>query len=207
MLPFRGGGTVPFVGKVTESKVDGFFHGLRYNPVIPAVRSGDKAFEVALAGDHSAVFVLGGDIFDLIRRIRAAESRPPVCVNVDLAAGVAADASGVRFLAQHVEGIISTHRHIIDLANLEGMITIQRIFAIDAGALERGLKVVNKANPTIVEILPALAYPQMVSQHRELLGRPAMAGGLLQSMEEVTTVLEAGAVGVSASHRALWRDA
>lgn len=121
--------------------------------------------------------------------------------------GVAADASGVRFLAQHVEGIISTHRHIIDLANLEGMITIQRIFAIDAGALERGLKVVNKADPTIVEILPALAYPQMVSQHRELLGRPAMAGGLLQNMEEVTTVLEAGAVGVSASHRALWRDA
>lgn len=126
---------------------------------------------------------------------------------MDLAAGVAADTSGVRFLAQHVEGIISTHRHIIDLANLEDMITIQRIFAIDAGALERGLKVVNKANPTIVEILPALAYPQMVSQHQEMLRRPALAGGLLQGMEEVTTVLEAGAAGVSTSHRSLWRDA
>lgn len=164
-------------------------HGLRHNPVIPAVRSGDEAFETALAGDHAAVFVLGGDIFDLIRRIRTTESRPPVCVNVDLAAGVAADASGVRFLTQHVEGAISTHRHIIDLANLEGMITIQRIFAIEAGAIERGMKVVDKANPTVVEILPALA------------------GGLLQSMEKVTTVLEAGAAGVSTSYQALWKDA
>lgn len=88
------------VGEVSESKVDTFLHGIRHNPVIPAVRSGDEALETALSGEyHAAVFVLGGDIFQLVRKLNAARSRPPVCVNVDLAAGVASDASGVRFLA------------------------------------------------------------------------------------------------------------
>ena len=204
--PSRNGGRVHGVGKVTESRIDEFLRGIRYNPVIPAARSGDKAFEKALSGDHAAVFVLGGDVFELVRMLDAVGDRPPVCVNVDLAAGVAADASGVRFLAQHVEGVISTNRHIIELSNLEGMVTIQRIFAIDAGAIERGMKVVDRAKPTLVEILPALAYPQMAAQHPELRRRPTLAGGLLQNMEEVTSVLEAGAAGVSTSHQDLWRD-
>jgi glycerol uptake operon antiterminator len=196
------------VGKVTESKAEAFLRGIRYNPVLPAVRSQGDAFEAAISGDHhAAVFVLGGDIFDLVRRLETADSRPPVCVNVDLVSGVAADASGVRFLASHVEGIISTNRNIVELANAEDMVTIQRIFAIDAGAIERGLKVVNRAAPTLVEVLPALAYPQMAAQHQELHSRPALAGGLLQNMQEVTYVLESGAAGVSTSHQGLWRDA
>lgn len=127
------------MGKVAENKIDAFLRGIRYNPIIPAARSGDKALDTALAGEyHAAVFVLGGDVFELLRKLKAVDRRPSVCVNVDLASGVAADASGVRFLARHVEGIISTNRNIIELANAEGLITVQRIFAIDAGAVERG---------------------------------------------------------------------
>lgn len=75
------------------------------------------------------------------------------------------------------------------------MITVQRIFAIDAGAIERGMKVVGRANPTLVEILPALAYPRMAAQYPDPRRRPTLAGGLLQSMEEVTSILEAGSGG------------
>lgn len=195
------------MGKATERRAEAFLRGLRYNPVVPAVRSRNEAFEAAISGDHhAAIFVLGGDVFDLVRRLGEAESRSPVCVNIDLVSGVAADASGVRFLARHVEGVISTNRRIIELANAEGMVTIQRIFAIDAGAIERGLEVVNRAAPTLVEVLPALAYPQMAAQHRELYGRPALAGGLIQDMDEVTRVLESGAAGVSTSNQRLWRS-
>jgi glycerol uptake operon antiterminator len=195
------------VGKVAENRIDAFLHGIRYNPIIPAVRSGDKALDTALAGEyHAAVFVLGGDVFELLRKLKAVDRRPPVCINVDLAAGVAADASGVRFLAQHVEGIISTNRNIIELANAEGLITVQRIFAIDAGAVERGIKIVERANPTLVEVLPALAYLQMVAKHQKMMSRPTLAGGLLQNMEEVTAILEAGAAGVSTSYQGLWCD-
>lgn len=196
------------MGKVTESGAEAFLRGIRYNPVLPAVRSRDEAFEAAISGDHhAAVFVLGGDIFELVQRLGETDSRPPVCVSIDLVSGVAADASGVKFLARHVEGVISTNRNVIELANAEGMVTIQRLFAIDAGAIERGLKVVNKSSPTLVEILPALAYPQMAAQHQELHDRPVLAGGLLQSMTEVTYVLESGAAGVSTSNQELWRSA
>ncbi|WP_047866106.1 glycerol-3-phosphate responsive antiterminator [Rubrobacter aplysinae] len=196
------------MGKVTGGRAEAFLQGVRYNPVLPAVRSQDESFEAAISSDHhAAVFVLGGDIFELVHRLEGADSRPPVCVNVDLVSGVAADASGVRFLARHVEGIISTNRNIIELANAESMVTIQRIFAIDAGAIERGLKVVNRAAPTLVEILPALAYPQMAAQHHELYSRPVLAGGLIQDMDEVTYILESGAAGVSTSNQGLWRDA
>jgi glycerol-3-phosphate responsive antiterminator len=47
----------------------------------------------------------------------------------------------------------------------------------------------------------------MAAQHQELHSRPALAGGLLQNMQEVTYVLESGAAGVSTSHQGLWRDA
>jgi glycerol uptake operon antiterminator len=37
--------------------------------VIPAVRGPDSALRVALAGEHAAVFVLGGDVFRVLERV------------------------------------------------------------------------------------------------------------------------------------------
>lgn len=68
------------------------------------------------------------------------------------------------------------------------------------------MKIVERANPTLVEVLPALAYLQMVAKHQKMMTRPTLAGGLLQDMEEVTAILEAGAAGVSTSYQGLWRD-
>ena len=102
--------------KIAEVRVGAFFGGLQHNPVIPAVRGADSALRVALAGRHAAVFVLGGDIFRVLERVKAAGRRPPACINVDLVGGVTADASGLRFLSGRIEGVISTHRHVIELA-------------------------------------------------------------------------------------------
>ncbi len=85
--------------------------------MIPAVRTEAEALEKALSGDHPGIFVLGGDVFKLTRRIGPEKRRPPVFVNVDLIGGVAGDATGIGFLSQHVEGIISTNCHVIELAN------------------------------------------------------------------------------------------
>jgi glycerol uptake operon antiterminator len=71
---------------------------LQRNPMIPTVRGADSALRAALAGTHVAVFVLGGDIFRVLERVKAAGRRPPVCIKVDLVGGVFADASGLRFL-------------------------------------------------------------------------------------------------------------
>jgi glycerol uptake operon antiterminator len=84
------------------------------------------------------VFVLGGDIFRVLERVKAAKRRPPVCINVDLVDGVSADASGLRFLSGRIEGAISTHRHVIELARETDLLTVHCPFAMASGAVERG---------------------------------------------------------------------
>lgn len=192
------------MGKTVDDRAELFLRALNRNPVIPAVRGPDSALEAALAGEHAAIFVLGGDIFKVLRRVGVQGRRPQIYVNVDLVGGVAADASGLRFLSGRVEGIISTHRHVIELAKTSGLITVQRLFAIDSGAVERGLKLIRRAEPRFVEILPALAYREIAERYSEVLDLPVLAGGLLKGREDISTILEAGAVGVSTSHRGLW---
>ncbi len=194
------------MGKVANDKAEAFLRSLEQNPVVPAVRGPDSALEAALAGDHPAIFVLGGDVFKVLGRV-GSKGRPQIYVNVDLVGGIAADASGLRFLSRYVEGIISTHRHVIELAKTSGLITIQRLFAIDSGAVERGLKLIRRAQPQFVEILPALAYCEIAAQYSEVLDLPVLAGGLLKSREDISNILEAGAVGVSTSDQGLWSGA
>ncbi len=183
-----------------------FLEGLRRAPVVPAVRGPDDALRAALSGRHAAVFVLGGDVFRVLEAIEGAGGeRPAVCVNVDMVGGISADASGLRFLAGRVEGIISTHRHVIELAKGLGLVAIQRLFAIDSGAVERGTRLIGRADPHCVEILPALALPEVLATHPGLLERPVLAGGLLKSEADVAALLAAGASGVSTSHEGLWR--
>lgn len=172
--------------------------------MIPAVRTEGEALEKALSGDHPGIFVLGGDVFKLTHRLTTEERRPPVFVNVDVIGGVAGDTTGIGFLSRHVEGIISTRSQVIELANSADLVTIQHLFAIDANAIERGLKRIERAKPRCVEVLPALSYPSMVSRYPEVLDRPVLAGGLLKTPEEVSFVLNAGAIGVSTSHQGLW---
>ena len=195
------------MGKVVNQETEAFLRALRRNSVVPAVRGPDRDLDAALAGEHPAIFVLGGDVFKVLGRIGSRGRRPQIYVNVDLVGGIAADASGLRFLAGRVDGIISTHRHVIELAKTSGLITIQRLFAIDSGAVERGLKLIRRAQPHFVEILPALAYREIAAQYSEVLDLPVLAGGLLRSREDIATILEAGAVGVSASDQGLWRGA
>ena len=195
------------MGKVVGDKAEAFLRSLEQNPVVPAVRGPDSDLEAALAGEHPAIFVLGGDVFKVLGRVGSRGRRPQIYLNVDLVGGIASDASGLRFLSRYVEGIISTHRHVIELAKTSGLITIQRLFAIDSGAVERGLKLIRRAQPRFVEILPALAYREIARQYSEGLDLPVLAGGRLRSREDISAILEAGAVGVSASDQRLWNGA
>ena len=193
------------MGKDNE-KVERFMRALKINPVIPAVRGRDEDLERALAGDHAAIFVLGGDVFRMLERVRRRPYRRPfICVNVDMVGGVASDASGIGFLAREVDGVISTHRKVVEIARSNGALAIQRLFAIDTSAVERGLKVLRQADPDAVEILPGLAFPEIVESYRAALNKPVLAGGLIKDRPTAAAILEAGAVGVSTSDHRLWK--
>jgi glycerol uptake operon antiterminator len=193
------------MGKGNE-KVGRFLRVLKVNPVIPAVRGRDGDLERALAGDHAAIFVLGGDVFRMLERVRRRPYRRPfICVNVDMVGGVASDSSGIRFLAREVDGVISTHRKVVEIARSNGALAIQRLFAIDTSAVERGLKVLRQADPDAVEILPGLAFPEIVESYRAALNKPVLAGGLIKDRPTAAAILEAGAVGISTSDHRLWK--
>ena len=193
------------MGKGAE-KVGRFLRVLKVNPVIPAVRGRDGDLERALAGDHAAIFVLGGDVFRILERVRRRPYRRPfICVNVDMVGGVASDASGIGFLAREVDGVISTHRKVVEIARSNGALAIQRLFAIDTSAVERGLKVLRQADPDAVEILPGLAFPEIVESYRAALNKPVLAGGLIKDRPTAAAILEAGAVGISTSDHRLWK--
>ena len=67
------------------------------------------------------------------------------------------------------------------------------------------MKLIRRAQTHCVEILPALAYPEVAAAYPELLERPVLAGGLLKGQEDVSSILAAGAVGILTSHQGLWR--
>ena len=138
--------------------------------------------------------------------MKAAGRRPPVCINVDLVGGVSADASALRFLSGRIEGVISTHRHVIELARETDLLTIHRLFAIDSGAVELGGGEADPARTTSLRRNPpALAYPKVAPAYPELLKRPVLAGGLLKSLEDISSILAGGVAAVSTSHQKLWR--
>lgn len=189
-----------------DQKLNRFLRALRVNPVIPAVSGVDEDLEKALAGDHAAIFVLGGDVFRVLEMAgRRRHRRPFICVNVDMVGGIAADASGINYLSDEADGVISTRRHAIEIAKKRRMITIQRLFAIDSSALNKGLKLIRQTDPDCVEILPGLAFPEVVNGHESLSSRPALAGGLIKDRATVSDIIESGAVGVSTSEKSLWK--
>jgi glycerol uptake operon antiterminator len=192
-----------------DEKLGRFLRALRVNPVIPAVSGVDGDLERALAGNHAAIFVLGGDVFEVLSMAAKRKHRRPfICVNVDMVGGVAADASGINYLSDEADGIISTRRHVIEIAKKCHMITIQRLFAIDSSAVNRGLKLVRQTNPDCVEILPGIALPEVRNNYDEgLSGRPVLAGGLVKDRATVSGILKSGASGISTSETGLWKMA
>jgi glycerol uptake operon antiterminator len=102
-------------------------------------------------------------------------------------------------------GVISTHCEILRAARRQGLITVQRTFALDSAAIEAGLKTVTQFLPDAIEILPAIAAPRVVSRFRSAHPKlRVVAGGLISDLKEVETLLSAGINAVSVSDPRFW---
>lgn len=189
------------------SHIEEFFRRLRRHPVIAGLREpGHQLAEAARAG-VGVVFILGDDVFALEEAIRQARAAGLlILAHVDLIKGIGKDEAGVRVLARAigVDGILTTRSALIGAARKEGLISIQRLFALDSESLETGLPAVEKAHPDAVEILPGLVFPLIGGRLRNRSLPPLIAGGLIRSPEQVSTILDAGAIAVSTSAPALW---
>ena len=122
-------------------------------------------------------------------------------VNIDLAEGIAGDKNGLQYLANiGVDGIVSTRGKLIKMANEIGLITVQRFFALDSQGLDSIRDVAGGAD--LLEIMPGVV-PKIISRFADG-GATVIAGGLIETKDEVLTAINAGATAVSTGKVALW---
>ena len=109
-----------------------------------------------------AVYLLFGNplnIRELIKEMRDKGKLP--LVNLDLLAGFSRDAINAEYLANcGAAGIVSTHGEVLRASQKQGLITVQRTFALDSAAVDAGLRTIGQFRPDAIEILPAVAAPR-----------------------------------------------
>ncbi len=185
---------------------DGFFRALRAKPVVAGLRRSADV-DAAIRHGIGVLFILGGDIFALQESVAKAHANDRlILAHVDLIKGVGRDEAGVRFLARHlqVDGILTTRGNLIGPAKREGLIAVQRLFALDSESLEAGLPAVERAAPDAVEVLPGVILPEIAWLLHGAGLPPLIAGGLIRTRAQVEEILAAGAIAISTGAVALW---
>ncbi|UOQ85068.1 glycerol-3-phosphate responsive antiterminator [Gracilibacillus salinarum] len=174
--------------------------------VLPAVRK-MKDFEVLLKNDEqSLIILLETRIAQLPQLVHYAKKRGKrVLVHADLINGLKVDQYGMEFLVRQikVDGIVSTRASVIALAKKNGIVAIQRLFAIDSSAVTKNIALITKSKPDYIEVLPGI-IPSVISEIAEETKIPVIAGGLIKTEEEIASAMQSGAVAVTTSRRSLW---
>lgn len=174
------------------------------NPVIAAVKSTEELTR-ALASDVETVFLLHSKLTDLGHAIdlaRGAGKR--LFIHMDLVDGLSKDAAGVDFLVSRgVDGLISTRSACIHAAREQGMTCIQRFFMVDSRSVGTALESIRQTRPDMVELMPGIAY-KAITRMAAATEIPVIAGGLIETKDEIFKALGAGAAGISTGASELW---
>ena len=134
----------------------------------------------------------------------AFEREVSVYVNVDHIDGIHPDNAGLRFLAHqlHIAGIVSSNPRILTLGKSFELETIQRLFAVDSTGLETALESIDSHHVDLLDISPALVIPFVVSH--TVLPLPFIGSGLISTLQQVQSVLRAGALRVTTARSELY---
>jgi len=178
---------------------------LERNPIIAAIHHSDFSKE-AVSSQSEVIFLLSANILqiaDLVQFLR--EQKKIVFVHADLIEGLGKDSTSVEYISKKIkpDGILSTKGNVLKRAKELGLITVQRIFLLDSRALNSGVEMIKQYNPDFVEVMPGL-IPRGISELRNRIKQPIIAGGMITSKEDVISALKAGALAVSTSRRELW---
>lgn len=183
-------------------QVDQLIDCLECNPVIAAISN--DGWDKALRSPVQVVFYLSADLLTVKERVEQAHINGKyILIHMDLAEGIGKDRTGIRYLAQcGVDGIISTKAQLIRYAKEQGLLTVQRFFALDSKGMESIDEILRNSNPHLMEIMPGVIGKAI----RKFSGGqiPVIAGGLIQTKSEVTEALSCGATAVSTGREELW---
>lgn len=181
---------------------DRILDALMENPVIAAVK--DDRFSHAVESPCSVVFLLGGNLLSLKRRIDAAHQKGKfIFVHIDLSEGIGKDRTGIEYLSKiGADGIITTKTGLVRMAKDFGLITVQRFFVYDSHGVASISDTLASSNPDIIEIMPGTVGK--IIRKFSLHSTPLIAGGLIETNKEATEALSLGAMAVSTGKKDLW---
>lgn len=173
-------------------------------PIAAAIRT-EKDFSTALRSDVDMIFLLHSNIMTVnqcVKEIHSAGKK--AFVHVDFAEGIGKDRFGLEFLAkQGVDGILTTRTNIIKAAKEFNLITVQRFFMVDSHSVGTSVESIRISKPDIIEIMPGI-ITKKIKEFSEKVNVPIIAGGIIETEEEVKAALAAGATVVSTGEVDLW---
>ncbi|NMA84576.1 MAG: glycerol-3-phosphate responsive antiterminator [Epulopiscium sp.] len=177
---------------------------LEENPIVAAVRT-DEEFEAALVCPCNVIFMLNANVLNLENFIKKAhEQNKKVFVHVDVSEGIGKDHFGLGFIAKTgAEGIISTRMNLIRMAKDWNLKTVQRVFIMDSKSIDTAVEMIRSVKPDLIEVMPGI-IPRVIKRFCERVSHPVIAGGLIESKEDMINSLEAGALAISTGKSDLW---
>jgi len=176
--------------------------------MLPAIRDSNTLHQ-ALDLGYRQLLVERGSLLAMVGPLAAAARQGvAIFVNLDAVEGLAADRAALAFLATDLgfSGVLSVKPHLLHDASRFRLRTIQRIHALDSTGLETGLNSVGRPAPHAIAIAPAVAIPQVMPTIRESTNVPVWGTGFINTADQATAVLAAGADVVSSAELKLWRE-
>ncbi len=173
--------------------------------VIPLIENRTQLMRVLNTHNTNAIFLRHCNLFELAGPLEHVQRCSiATYVSIDHTDGIHADSAGLQYLTHtlHIDGIVSSHPRTLALGKALGLETIQRIFALDSTGIEAALESVDTSFVDILDISPALVVPHITSSLRG--SRPFIASSLIQTTQQIHTVLHTGAIAVVVAHDALW---
>ena len=183
------------------------------NPIInalertPVIAATDRAgWQRAVLSDAEVLFHLGADIITVSDDIKAAKRNGKfVFIHIDLADGIGKDKTGIEWLKKlGADGVISTRTQLIRAAHDNGLLAVQRFFMLDSKGMHSVAETIENTRPDLIEIMPGVIPKALKLFSRQEI--PVIAGGLIETKQEVTAALSAGAVAVSTGRKELWNE-
>ena len=184
--------------------MNGIAELLKNGKVISATRS-DEDFLKAVESQPTVIFDLCPDLMNVSAKVKKChEAGKKYFLHMDLAKGIGKDDSGMRFLRRiGVDGVISTKLNVIKMAREAGLFTVQRFFVVDSQSVHTTLESVKASKPDMIEIMPGTQskVTERISSQTDV---PVIAGGLIETEDEVRDMLESGAAAISTGQKSLW---
>lgn len=184
-----------------------FVEAVEVHPVIAAVKDRKGLETCCELEDIQIVFVLFGDICTIADIVDMIKSAGKIAmVHVDLIGGLGSKEIIVDFIKDNTraDGIISTKSSLIRRAGELGLFTVLRFFLLDSMAFESIKKQQSSVRPDFIEVLPGV-MPRIIRKITKMIDTPVIAGGLIQTREDVVEGLGAGAIAVSTTNSNVWK--